>query len=69
MMTSIPSAPTVPAHAALGRLWAAAGMPPEALAYADLPEGGPVLPSSFAVATAAQVSLAAAALAAAALGH
>lgn len=69
MTASIASAPPVPAHAALARLWPEAGMPHEALAHTDLPEAGPVLPSSFAVATGAQVSLAAAALAAAALGH
>lgn len=50
-------------------LWAQAGLPDAALAYADLPGADPVLPSSFAVGTAAQASIAAAALAACELGH
>lgn len=57
----------VGAAAALAGLWRLAGLPDEALGEADLPGDGPVLPSSFAVATAAQSSLAAAALAAAEL--
>lgn len=63
------SFPRVPAQAALARLWQQAGLPPEALRHVDLPGTDPVLPSSFAVATAAQASLAAAALAAAELWH
>jgi len=55
------------AHAALTDLWRAAGLPAEPLAWADLPGEAAVLPSSFAVATAAQASLGAAALAAATL--
>jgi hypothetical protein len=56
-----------PAHQALADLWHHAGLPAEALQWADLPGAEPVLPSSFAVATAAQASLGAAALAAAEL--
>ncbi|MFN0187058.1 MAG: CoA transferase [Aquabacterium sp.] len=50
---------------ALAALWRHAGLPDDALAHADLPSAGPVLPSSFAVATAVQSGLGAAALAAA----
>jgi crotonobetainyl-CoA:carnitine CoA-transferase CaiB-like acyl-CoA transferase len=56
-----------PAHAALTGLWHVAGLPAEPLAWANLPGTAAVLPSSFAVATAAQASLGAAALAAATL--
>ena len=56
-----------PSAHALAALWAAAGLPAEALAHIDVPGNHPVLPSSFAVATAAQASLGAAALAAAEL--
>jgi len=59
----------VGAQAALAGLWRLAGLPGEALGQADLPGMGPVLASSFAVATAAQSSLAAAALAAVELGQ
>ena len=55
--------------AALRSLWRAGGWPPEALARAALTGAEPVLPSSFAVGTAAQVSTAAAALAAAEIGR
>jgi CoA-transferase family III len=58
----------LPAPEALAALWAAAALDPEALACIDLEGREPVLPSSFAVGTAAQVSLAAAALAAAQIG-
>ena len=58
-----------PALAAASALWQAAGLPAEALQWADLPGAGPVLPSSFDVATAAQASLGLAALAAAEIGH
>ena len=63
------AAPDSPALAAAARLWQAAGMPADALAYADLAGAGPVLPSSFDVATAAQASIGLAALAAAEIGH
>ena len=52
---------------ALGSLWREAGQDAAALAHVELPGAEPVLPSSFAVGTAAQVSIAAAALAAAEL--
>ncbi|MEO7546958.1 MAG: CoA transferase, partial [Ramlibacter sp.] len=54
---------------ALAQLWQLAGLPGDALAYADLTGADPVFPSSFAVGTAAQASIAAAALAACELGH
>ncbi len=50
-------------------LWQAAGLPAEALAWADLHGADPVFPSSFRVGTAAQCTVAAAALAACELGH
>ena len=50
-------------------LWQQAGLPDEALAFARLSGADPVMPSSFAVGTAAQTSIAAAALAACELGH
>ncbi|MEQ1596940.1 MAG: CoA transferase [Casimicrobium sp.] len=53
----------------LAHLWASAGLPADALAYAALTGADPVLPSSFPVGAAAQASLAAAALAACELGH
>ena len=53
--------------AVLGRLWQDAGHDPAALADLALTGTEPVLPSSFAVGTAAQASIAAAALAAAEL--
>lgn len=69
-MTTATTDTPVPAAQALTELWQLAGLPPEALAQVHLPGSGmPVLPSSFAVATAAQASLAAAALAAAELWH
>ncbi|MES3003927.1 MAG: CoA transferase [Pseudomonadota bacterium] len=55
-------------QAALSRLWQLAGLPDEALRFANLNGSDPVLPSSFAVGTAAQTSIAAAALAACELG-
>ena len=66
-MTSVDStsAPT----AALESLWRAAGLPAAALVHATLTGNEPALPSSFAVGTAAQASFAAAALAAAEIGH
>jgi CoA-transferase family III len=51
-------------EAALASIWHGLDLPPTALARVALPGDGPVLPSSFAVATLAQASLAAAALAA-----
>ena len=57
------------AHDALQGLWQQAGLPHAALAFARLTGADPVLPSSFAVGTAAQSSMAAAALAAGELGH
>jgi crotonobetainyl-CoA:carnitine CoA-transferase CaiB-like acyl-CoA transferase len=54
---------------ALRNLWQLAGLPQEALRFAHLTGADPVLPSSFAVGTAAQASIAAAALAACELGH
>lgn len=54
---------------ALAGLWQLAGLPGEALRFANLTGQDPVLPSSFAVGTAAQASIAAAALAACELGH
>ena len=50
-------------------IWHAAGLAPQALEHLVLTGAEPVLPSSFAVGTAAQASLAAAALAAAEIGH
>jgi crotonobetainyl-CoA:carnitine CoA-transferase CaiB-like acyl-CoA transferase len=55
------------AHQHLAGLWTGAGLPPEALDDVRLTGSDPVLPSSFAVGTAAQVTVAAAALAAATL--
>ena len=54
---------------ALRRLWELARLPSDALAFAHLTGCDPVFPSSFAVATAAQCTIAAAALAACELGH
>lgn len=59
----------VSARQALTHLWRLAQLPEEALAFAHLPGSDPVFPSSFAVATAAQSTIAAAALAACELGH
>lgn len=54
---------------ALATLWSLADLPPEALAHARLSGHDPVLPSSFAMGTAAQGGIAAAALAACEVGH
>ena len=54
---------------ALGPIWRAGGLPEQTLQQLSLTGGDPVLPSSFAVGTAAQTTLAAAALAATELGH
>ncbi len=63
------TSPAATGRQALARLWQQAGLPPAALAQATLNDAGPVLPTSFAVAAAAQGSLGAAALAAAEIGH
>jgi crotonobetainyl-CoA:carnitine CoA-transferase CaiB-like acyl-CoA transferase len=60
-MSAIPA--VTPPSDALRALWLDAGLPPAALADASF-DGPPVLPSSFAVDTAAQASIGAAALAA-----
>ena len=57
------------ARDALQSLWRALDMPDEAMDHIELSGAEPVFPSSFAVGTAAQVSMAAAALAAAELWH
>lgn len=54
---------------ALAGLWQRAGLPASSLSQAELTGRDPVLPSSFAVGTAAQASLAAAALAASEVGQ
>ena len=54
---------------ALADLWHSCGLPAQALEHAVLMGRDPVFPSSFAVGTAAQTSIAAAALAACELGH
>ena len=59
----------ITAPGALQQLWSSAGLPPQALERASLPGAEPALPSSFAVGTAAQASIAAAALAATELGR
>jgi len=56
-------------NAVLADIWALGGLSPDALSCAALQGADPVLPSSFAVGTAAQTSIAAAALAACELGH
>ena len=53
----------------LAQIWQLCGLGTEALAFAELSGADPVLPSSFAVGTAAQTGIAAAALAACELGH
>lgn len=63
-----PSRP-VETHAALAQLWQAAGQPAEALSHIRLTGAEPVLPSSFAIGTAAQATIAASALAAAELWY
>lgn len=57
------------ADAALRGIWQLAGLPDAALAHAHLTGTDPVFPSSFHVGTAAQASIAAAALAACELGY
>jgi hypothetical protein len=58
-----------PANAVTADLWCQAGLPPSALASLTLSGSDPVMPSSFAVGTAVQSSIAAAALAAAEVRH
>ena len=55
--------------AALAAIWRHAEQTDNALNYVDLPEQPPLLPSSFAVGSAAQASIGAAALAAEELWH
>jgi crotonobetainyl-CoA:carnitine CoA-transferase CaiB-like acyl-CoA transferase len=57
------------ANEVLAAIWGQAGLPEEALRFAQLTGADPVLPSSFAVGAAAQSTIAAAALAACELGH
>ncbi len=57
------------AEESLAEVWRLGRLAPQALAHAKLSGADPVLPSSFAVGTAAQVPIAAAALAACELGH
>jgi crotonobetainyl-CoA:carnitine CoA-transferase CaiB-like acyl-CoA transferase len=59
----------IPAKDALAALWRAAGQDAAALAAIELTGAEPVLPSTFAVGTAAQATIAASALAAAELWH
>lgn len=56
-------------NAALRGLWQTAGLAQAALPFVQLTGADPALPSSFAVGTAAQASMAAAALAACEVGH
>ncbi|MES2184315.1 MAG: CoA transferase [Pseudomonadota bacterium] len=67
-MTEATSSSLVSPQAALLQVLALAGLPPEVAGWARLSGAEPVLPSSFAVGTASQVAVAAAALAACALG-
>ena len=53
----------------LAQIWQLGGLAADALAFAELSGADPVMPSSFAVGTAAQTGVAAAALAACELGH
>ncbi|MEJ8847489.1 CoA transferase [Variovorax rhizosphaerae] len=62
-------APLLNSSDVLRHLWWMAGLPAEALRFAHLTGSDPVFPSSFAVGTAAQATIAAAALAACELGH
>lgn len=63
----LPSSPVAPAEALAGLLYDA-GLPPDIARRATLTGAEPALPSSFAVGTAAQATIAAAALAADAVG-
>ncbi|MFO0119242.1 MAG: aminotransferase class V-fold PLP-dependent enzyme, partial [Cyanobium sp.] len=64
VVTSVTGVP-LPGRELVRGLWRQAGLDPAARARIDLPADGPALPSSFRVDTAAQVSIAAATLAAA----
>jgi len=61
--------PTLDSRAALAQLWRDAGFDEAAVGDIELTGAEPVLPSSFAVGTAAQVTIAASALAAAEIWH
>ena len=61
--------PPIDPRETLAQLWRCSRFPATALAHARLTGADPVLPSSFAVGTAAQTGVAAAALAAYELGH
>ncbi|MDQ2138654.1 CoA transferase [Alcaligenaceae bacterium B3P038] len=65
MPNDLSATPPVTPSEALAALWRQADLPPSTLAQITLSGAEPVLPSSFAVGTAAQASLGAAALAAA----
>ena len=65
MPNDLSATPPVTPSEALAALWRQADLPPSTLAQMTLSGAEPVLPSSFAVGTAAQASLGAAALAAA----
>jgi crotonobetainyl-CoA:carnitine CoA-transferase CaiB-like acyl-CoA transferase len=65
----MPELDAMTAMTALRALWQQAGLPNDALDFVELSGADPMLPSSFAVGTAAQASIAAAALAACELGH
>jgi hypothetical protein len=56
-------------RAALAEIWQTFDLPEESLAQVDLTGADPVFPSSFAVGTAAQATIAASALAATQIGH
>jgi crotonobetainyl-CoA:carnitine CoA-transferase CaiB-like acyl-CoA transferase len=65
MIAPIDASPTTPSHVALADLWGLGGGDPSALDHVLLTGADPVLPSSFRIGVAAQVSIAAAGLAAA----
>jgi crotonobetainyl-CoA:carnitine CoA-transferase CaiB-like acyl-CoA transferase len=69
MTTPKAALPTTPGHAALAELWGLGGGDPGALDHVLLTGADPVLPSSFRIGVAAQASIAAAGLAAAAFHH
>ena len=67
--TTTPQQDAARSRAALATIWRDFALPAEALGHLDLIEGRAGLPSSFAVGTAAQTSVAAAGLAAAEIWH
>jgi crotonobetainyl-CoA:carnitine CoA-transferase CaiB-like acyl-CoA transferase len=69
MISSAAESPAASAAVALHQVWRCAGLPVQALGRVSLSGTEPVLPSSFAVGTSAQASIAAAALAATELGR